>query len=276
MSVLYGSNASVSGVVTLSEFLLRKFSDAKPDYFSNAAGGAVRGCGNVDWDGELTAMGYLPPTGLFPGERFNFSGALTTTGTIIAGYARTTELMIDAPVSKPGEYVMYRAKFGGDPSSAGEALTATAGNQSDAAALNYYCASAAGLKVATVAVPNVEHMRLTITADVEPYVDTTTGGLYRRGAGNLDWSFTYRAKFGAWSEVPTVDQISQIQMYVTATLFWDLKWGRFTEPYVVRVEPRARLPITADITCKMSGWYGGNKGYIKTPEAVPVLKWGTA
>lgn len=286
MGILYGHDANVNGVNTMGSFSIKQFSDVQPVVASNTLSGNFRGCGNVDWEGEIMAYGYLPPyTTMFPGMRFAFSGTLgkdetgvTGDHVLVAGYARVLRWIIEGKVSQPGGYWTWTAEIGADPASGIQALAFSGATQSDATITSpaFFCVSSGALKLDTVPQDNITWMRLVIEAPVDPYVDTGLPGLYRRGKGNIDWHLMYRQRVANFSEFPAVDTVKQVQMFTTASLNYDLKFGKFSHPFDIKVEPKSKLPIEGTVVAQMTSSSGATPGYIKLPYSGTPCAWGTA
>lgn len=263
MTVLYGNRLAINGVAMTEQFALELSSDSQPSVDSASSGGSYRPCGNQDWQVTYRAKGGTPA--VFPNDRFLFEGVLATDGRRAYGYLRTKQIEVNVMGSEKGAYVWHTVTAGGAPTAANEVLQFDGTAVTDAAVTTATCAAGLGLEIDDVAEDNVEWMRLRIGASFEPFVDSGLSGWYQRQAGNIDWLFTYRRKFGDWAELPECDQISDIKMYVSSDTYWTLRWGRFTRPLAVEIAAEDRLPIAATCLAQMTGAYASNLGYIKDP-----------
>ena len=272
MSILTGRKMAINNVGKLYEFGLQHISDAEGTVDSSTQGGTDRACGNSDWRGYYVAYGYLPL--LFPNDTFDFKGAIdddSDNGTICAyATARCTKIEINFPVGLPGGYIWHRAEFGNDDE---DGLQFSGATITDAHTGERECAHGLYLTLGSTAQANVEWMKLVISQNAEPTVDSSSPSVYRREKGDIDWALSWQRKFGAFSDLPTLHAVYAIKVYCGTSSYWGLNYGRITQsPIFQHNRQRDRRPLVGVCVAEMCAWNGTDFGSI-TPPGGGAAKW---
>jgi hypothetical protein len=264
MSVITARNFQISTdgttVSTASKGRILRVSEAGPAHASNFKGGTGRGCGVGDWQGYFMAYGHTPP--LFPNDTFTLVCSLDNTNSA-SGDAICTGIDIVVPnePERDGKnYVFYRVYFG----AMGADLTfGSSPPSTDVSQAAMFCASGLPLKLDNVAEDEIIRSELRIRAAAPRYAKDT--GWYSRTAGNLDWELDYRRRISSLGSLPAIGTLKVVKQYVTAALFWELSWGRVTEPFDVEIDRESNAIVAASVKLEMSAYYGTSYGHINNP-----------
>lgn len=256
MSVISGLAGRINGQSTVGRWSISHTADLQPIIASNTKGAPVRVTGNSDWTGTYEAWGHTP--GLFPGELFQFQGSIDgangadsgASGAIVDSVAIEWDIAAGAPIK-------HTVSF-----SANAALTlgadVVAVDSTDPAAF-----TTVGTKLNIVnSIPDsptnadlddVTSMTLTITADNKAYASSSTAGVMKRVAGNLDATVSITALTDDWSTLPQINDIRSLKLFVNATEFWLIEYVIFAELTDMEVN-REGDPVGATMTANFTGF----------------------
>ncbi|HUT59180.1 MAG TPA: hypothetical protein VNA25_15130 [Phycisphaerae bacterium] len=254
MGVVSGIAAAVNGVSTARGWQITYKGDPKAYVASNTKAGPGRLPGNTDWSGSYAAYGHTPP--VVPGESFTFLGSVDgATGAGGTALVDSITLTIDI---EGGSVIAYSVAF-----SAADALTlGIAAVVADAEDPDAY--SAVGRTVTYVAagseagawttLANVRTVTITLTASNMAYVSSTTAGVTKRLAGNFDASIAISIYEGDLSAVIEPHTVYAIRVYVTAALFWDIRWMIFSDASGIDVNREQPNLVSYTANAQFTGW----------------------
>lgn len=275
MGVHSGKFGVLNGRSTVRNWAINEESTNPKFVASNTRGGSGRRNGINSWSGSLATYGHAP--GIMPKDIAAFLGYTGPDSDILAGTGpRATGNIICDSLALNWNWTN------------GEILNAVA-NFSGHLGLGWTMAGAAITDVTVPDVPEVTgtlfeysangtdwfeitdlvSAALTIIAENQSYVNSSTGGETGRKAGNIDWTLALvqqNLDRGVTLGFDKGDDI-QIRGYVDAVDFWLLKWGKvknFTN-LTVDIETGAIMQRTVNI--EMNGFVGGVVGGITLPGA---------
>jgi hypothetical protein len=106
-----------------------------------------------------------------------------------------------------------------------------------------------------------------------PYSSSSVPGKMRRKKSYLDWRVLIDCYVDDWANLPTLQDNVVINLYTTASLSWELKWGRIIglDDIGAHVEEAELLHVA--ITAVMQGSDGSSLGWVKNPAS--TQKWPT-
>jgi hypothetical protein len=236
--------------------------------------------GPQDWTGTYESQGFLPAK--MPGDTFTFTGSYDGSTGVVG------PVMVDSVVirinQETGEPIGHTVSFSGTGLPVLGVAVAT-----DATTPVVYSsvgliikASDASAAESFVEIEDVRSVTLTISRANTPYTSSSTvtaGQAYvGRLAGPWDFSLSYSVFEGDPSVLLTLGDVHHFQVYVTSTLYWDLKWARISEVSDIEADSEGNI-VGATQNAEMEGYTEVesatvlSEGYIKTPEAVPVTIW---
>ncbi len=227
MSVISGKNGAVNGSSTVRTWSINSSADLQKFVASNTAGGAGRLDGNFDWSGSYAAYGHTPD--VLPGEGFTFTGSLDgTNGVTGTAIVDTCEITIDI---EAGGIIEHTVNF-----SSNGALTKGSAAATDVTVADPPSAIGCKIELGTVAaspvwseVGDIRTITISLEADNQSYVSSSTASQTLRKAGNIDASISYTFYEGDPANFPAEGTVTAIRAYVTSVLFWEFKWMRFAE-----------------------------------------------
>jgi hypothetical protein len=273
MAVRWGDEAVIDGASVVRQWQVDYNEEENPYAATDTKGGTDFQCGNLDWTGAYAAYGGTPLK--FPGESLAFKGeAAGDLG--CSGTAITERVQVLWNQAK-NDYISHIVYFGGN----GDLFLGGVGALSDASVPSeMYCSGDAHIKLDGAALSNVQGAMLDLSArhgrppgqiGNPPYA---TGGKVRRVKGRIYWT--------AWvdvladpnfSQLPQPRSIYELQMYTTATKYWDLNYARVLRLENMGANTEDTELIKVRIHLAMKGIYGSVYGSIIDPEG--VTKWPT-
>lgn len=275
MSVIKGFGGAVDGVDTVRNWKIASSQDLQRYVASNTKGGSARLAGNGDWNGTYDSYGFLPDK--MPGDSFTFGGSLDGTNGV-TGEAMVKEVVIVVDV-EAGTIISHVATF-----ESNGALTLGAVAATDVTVPSPPSSIGCKLELSEVLatpsfseVNDVRTMTLTITRSNAPYVSSSTAGGTKRVAGNWDFTFNYTVYEGDPANLIAAGAIKHVKMFVTNTLFWELKWVRYADVSDVECDIEGEGLVGATQNTSMHGYTDvattPTEGYIKTPATSPATIW---
>jgi len=273
MSVISGKNGVVNGSAEVRDWSITSEADLQAYVSSATKGGTSRTAGNEDWNGTYNAYGHTPVR--MPGEFFAFLGSIDKLVGVDSGASGAivdqVEIRIDI---EAGAIIDHSVNF-----SANAVLTFGAAVASDATVPAP--PSSKGTKIQTAAAigspvfTNILDYRtctITITSDNNVYVSSESAGQVKRTAGNIDFSVSYSVYADDFSNanVPPVNTVANLRVFVNATQFWDLKWVRYGDASDMGANIESADNVAATLNVMMEGYTDvastPTEGFIKKPD----------
>lgn len=277
-SVLSGVGGAIDGSGTVRKWTMVASAAAIKWVASGSKQGASRVAGPRDWSGTYDAYGFLPAR--MPGDAFTFTGSFDATN----GW--TGPAIVDSVTinwnHETGDPISHTVAF-----SSNGAVTLGAAAATDVTVPEAPPSVGCILKAATpdpgvyAEILDIRSATLTITRENTPYSSSSTvdGGEARtkRVAGPWDFTFSYSLYEGDPALLIEPNAVRQFQVFVNATLFWELKWARAVDLSDVEVDHETGALIGATQNFEMEGFTDvagtQTEGFIKTPEVSPVTVW---
>lgn len=254
MPVHTGILGAVNGVSTCRGWRINEKADNKAYTASNTKGGTGRKKGNVDWSGSFSQYGYTPAR--LPGATFTFTGydgADTASGPAICESAD-----INCGI-KDGGYLDSVVNFAGNG-----ALAWAAGSASDLTVPDP--PSVIGCKANWNAADiDVTGWKLSLKSGNPTFVTAASLGSVQRAAGNKDASGSLDVAVNTLAGLPRKGDVAELKLYVTAALFWHLKWAIIDSVEPV-VEIENNTVVGATLNFSKNGFQAGAAGFIKAPD----------
>lgn len=263
-NTITGAGGVVNGIAAIEDWALDVTQEVQEYFASSTDGAPGKVPGNDDWKGRFNALGFLPAS--LPGTALSFVGSID--GSVGASGPTLVASNRIAWDIKAGTLITHLTEF-----EANGALAKGAAVASDVTIPDPASSKGTKLDFGGTVQDNVQTMELVITSENMPYVDSGTDGDTFRKPGNLNLTASYVAGFSDYDQLPDEGDIVLAKMYCTATLFWEIKWLIVQEITNVVISPKTNEIVAATINLGFTGFSGGAKGYIKTPEAVPVTFW---
>lgn len=259
---LSGKSGVVNGVDGIELWSLDVTAELHKHFLSNTQGGPLTVKGNTNWRGRWEAPGHTPAVLPAAGFTFlgSFDGSVGAEGPALADSARISWDL------EGGRLIRNVVEFG-----ANGVLSRGAAVASDVSTPGRFTSKGMQLKIDSSAEDNVRTMELMLSADNKPYNDSGTLGDTKRRAGNFDCTASYSRYCSAYSQLPTEGTIIEVQMYVTDTLYWHIKWLMVEGITDVQVNRQTGDLIAATVGLSFTGFdAAGATGFVKTPAAATV------
>lgn len=249
MSVISGKDGAVNGQPIVRSWSLAHSADIKSMVASNTQSGSVTLPGNENWSGSFVQYGHIPS--LIPGESFVFTGSVDgATGAYGEARVSTVTIAWGHEAGEPiGMVIAFQAN--------GE-LTLGAAVASDTDDFDNVESSVGVLvKLATPGgsfdpLDDVRSAQLVLTAANKEYRSSSTEGHTKSEEGPWDWALTIDMYSGALlSELPAVNEVKGIQLFVNATEYWELLWGRVGEMTNIQVNPETGDLVSGSLNMSM-------------------------
>lgn len=267
-----GINAAVDGVSTARGWEVSYTADTQKYVASNTDGGPGREDGNKDWSGSYTAYGHTPA--VWPGESFTFlgseDGAVGVSGTAIVD---TITINIDF---ESGAIIDYTVNFSAD----GALTLNAAAVVADATMPAAYTSIGRKVQLKAIGgayadVDDVRTVTITLSAENQSYVSSSTSGWVRRNAGNFDATLSLSIYESDLSALILPNSIYSVKVYVTAAAFWEFEWIKFGEASGVTVDREGAGHIAYTANGAFTGFAevtgSMTQGFIKNPAV--ATKW---
>jgi hypothetical protein len=269
LNVIGGKNGAVDAVNTVGMWTVTYEGNPFEYHASNTAGASGQLCGNKDWSGSYEMLGTAPITAHMPGASFTFIGSVDGNSASAAdkgctGTARVDSIVVTAPIAAGGP-VTTTVNF-----SANGALTVGTAIAVDTTVPQPPEAKLAFLDIGGATVDGVQSITMTITADNKPYV---SGGETLRIEGNFTVTLSYDVLEGDYATLPAPGDELIVKFYVTASLFWHLKWMHVENLTDLKADIASNEIVGATVNTKFNGFVSGVVGWIDTP--TPSDWWGT-
>lgn len=279
MGVHSGKFGVIDGVSTMRNWQIADVMTAKRFYASNTQGGAGRRKGIREWTGSFAQYGAEPL--YLPGETFDFAGYTAPDNDTLAGVGTVYEgtVMVDNIAItwdwRNGELLSMVTNFSGDG-----VLTITDADTALSDATFPDPPEVAGTKVQMGTnptyndVPNLATAVLTLTAENQSYVnsscyDAGSGHVWtKRKMGNVDWTLalTIDETVRTGTGIPLINGSEEWKLFINATEFWHLKWGRVENWTGINVDIESAAIIGGTVNIGMDGHDGSSAGSIILPD----------
>lgn len=235
MGVHSGKFGVINGRTAIKNWTLNDVLESQKYIASNTRSGVGRESGIRDWSGSFVQYGHSPVTA--PGSDFAFLGFTAPdddeetggTGETYAGTAIVDSIVLNWNW-EASELLTITTNFSGN----GVLTTSTGSQLSDViiAVPDPTCGTKIQWLNGTVMTEwaNLTNAVLTITADNKPYVNSSSflsQECWRlRQRGNLDFTLAITEQSTTRANLPDIGDNVELNLYVDATLFWDLKWAK--------------------------------------------------
>ncbi len=245
-----GRNWSIAPVANVTEF-----ADSGTD-------GAVALVDGVkDWSGNFSAYGHTPLA--LPGADFTFTGSIDgTNGATGPAIADGFDLTLNQETMAPIECVV---NFSGD----GALTLGLAGGSAGAAALPLTADGDCIINIGSDI--DVRSSKLSLSCDNKAYNDTSTDGVMKREAGRWSGTISWSRYVDTFASLGTVGAVVTVKLYVTAALFWEIKFARYVGPSDITVDRETGELISATENLTFTALNAaGAIGSIKTPATATI------
>jgi hypothetical protein len=257
---LTGLKMAINGVGGAMKWSISEKADENKIVTSDSNGATDRVNGNTDWSGDYQALGYSPAA--LPGESFDGQFSIDgTQGRSGMAMVDSVEIVIDQEGNKPVEHTV---KFSADGA-------LTTGNVEVVIGTPTAKFMSKGLKVSMSAdgssftdLERVRKVTLTLSAENSKIADSDTNGSYERLPGVRDWTASIDCYVINASALPRPNDIRVLRIYVTADLYFELKWGKFLDPGNLQVDASG-TPVAVTLQCSMAAINGTTLGSVKLP-----------
>jgi hypothetical protein len=272
MGVISGFGGAVNGAESVRNWSITETADTQAVVASNTKGGTTRGPGNTDWSGSYSAYGHTPD--VMPGEVFTFAGNMNN-GKGATGTAIVDEVSLTINI-ETGAIIEHSVNF-----SANGALTFGTVAATDASVPCPPTSIGCKVQLATPAgspsfadLEDVRTVTLTLTRANAAYVNSETSGGTRRTKGNLDFTLAITVHTDDANDLPDVNLVRSVRIFVNATEYWELNWVRFSEISGVEVDIEGAGIVGATLNASMQGFTSISdvctEGSIITPDEVTI------
>jgi hypothetical protein len=240
--------------------------------------GRVRTQGISDWNGSFAQ--YQGEPVVMPGETFAFSGYTAPSddvygsdGKIYAGNAIVDSVVITWNW-QANENLSLAVNF-----SANGPLVVSDGFHDDTTVELPQSACPlkiqTGVALAEVDWENITQAVLTITADNQTYVNSSTNCQTQRVAGPIDWNLAITEQ--EEDQLYALSSDHRILLFTDATAYWELEWGHIVAYNNLTVDRQTGAIISKVCNIAMNGSDGTSLGVIKKPsETLPTSWWPVA
>lgn len=263
MSIVSGRWGVVNGQKFVQAWQVDDNSDTKETVNSVTKAGKHRLPGINSWTGSFESNGAIPVN--MPGDLISFTGyigpdnnVVGSTGVTASGQAMIERISITWNWAT-GDVLKTSTEFQGHLG-----LTYADGQAAifDTSSINYY--GSKQIPTPTVQVnntggfvnwPNLTQLTLTISNEIQPYVNSSTGGWIGRLAGIWDLDITATEQ-EVLRSLFQKDDILELKLPVdtTFTNFWDIKWGHVKSFTNIRVDRETGTIITQNVDIPWSAF----------------------
>lgn len=273
MAIHGGAKGVVDGVSAVRNWQISD--DGQLSRFVNSATalGSGRRKGIQQWNGNYACHGAVPAH--FPGEFFTFLG-YTAPDDNVSGVGLTYggEAVVDAIGINwdwaSGNVIEHSLGFSGHL-----ALTATA---ADTEVLDATVSDPEPVGVTKIAysangsdftdLTDLTQASLQIQAANSSYVNSSTASGTGRIAGPIDWTASINIESSVMGHGLTKFNDYVWRFYVTATTYYELKWGQVKGYTGLVINPETGQVISHTINIEMNATKSAALGFIKKPGAV--------
>lgn len=261
MGVETALSMAIDGETTARVATINNTRELTPYVGSGSSAGTGRKCGVKDWRGTGMAYGHTP--GVFPGDSFTLTYSFDgTNGYTGSAYCEQIDVIIDVEKGRYIENAVHCSRNG--------ALTSGAAAATDSSVPDPPCPESLSVKLDSTAQDDVRFMQLMIRCPGKKYVSSDTAGGRQRKRGAIDARLTYRVYNILPSALPVPGTNYLVNVMVTATLSWELKWMR-CESVEHMADHESDEPVSAEVVMSFNNSDGTSLGWIKNP--AEATKW---
>lgn len=255
MGAISGVGGAVDGVACVRKWSISSTADLKAFACSATDGATSRVPGNTDWSGSYDAYGPLPAH--FPGESFTFTGDMGN-GKGATGDAMVDQTEINWDI-EGAEVISHTVAF-----SSNGALTLGVSVAADATIAAPYASVGTMVSIfapgatyvpGTDDIDDVKNMTLTMTAANPTYADSATGGVVKRGVGNIDLSGSYEINVDDPTAIIVPNAIHAIRFWVDATEYWEILCGIFGDASNFEVDREGPSIVSCQQNFSLQAYY---------------------
>lgn len=267
-----GKYGVVNGQETVREWTITDNLSLTRYVASNTLIGSGRKNGIRAWSGSFSQYGHKPT--LLPNDVFAFRGYTAPTdpgvspaGLVYFGQARVSQVAVTWNWES-NEIISTETQFTGHLALATEHET-----EVDISVPDPLTPSGTKIEADDVEIPNLTTATLTLTADVQTYVNSSTHitGHTWTGVRNgpIDWTLAVTMQdVRRGAPVPTIGSDSELKLYVDDTDFWLLEWGQLGDITGISVNRESGAIIQQTLNFAMNGFNDGEVGQIVLPGEV--------
>jgi hypothetical protein len=283
MGVITGIGAAISGLSCLEQFRITTSGVDNAVACSGSGGGVVRGDTNYDWEGVAVGYGHTPPK--MPGALFTFTGSdRAGQGWQSAANGAIVDKVRIFCNPLEAELFYYHLYFKANGSLTPGAYSATSGT-----APAGISSKERAIVIDGNPVMGSNYWNLEIDGNLpEPLWTPSSGGwpvraptdytaLGTASPGNIDATIVWRQHYNTMSDLVVIGAANEYHLYVTASLYWSIKWARVLEiptQYVIRNKGNRPDWVGAQCKAQFSGYESSTKGHIMYPAG--TYYWGSA
>lgn len=253
MSVISGKDGAVNGHANVKNWRISYKAETQAYGASGMSGGTSRLAGNKDWSGSFEALGHTPT--VVVGDSFTFTGSFDGSKGA-TGPAIVESITIDCDI-EGGGIIGHTVEF-----SANGDLVLGAAAATDSVVPDPPTAIGAKVALATPSatpsftdIPDVRKWSLTMRATNPSYVSSDTAGQTKRVQGRFDCDLSidvYTDDF-ADATLPEVNDVKHVRLFVSSSIYWDIKWARFGEVSNVECDIESHNPVAGTLNAAMDG-----------------------
>lgn len=265
MGVHSGRFGVVNGVSTVGSWQITDGGVLAPAVASNTAFGTARKPGIEEWSGSYKLFGTQPAAGQMPGDSISFIGYMAPdndaygAGQEYSGTAFIKQFTMNWNWAG-GDILNMNIDFDGhlalvQTPATGPHLDATLPNFNQVPGTKFAFATDAAPTVFTD-ITDLVSATFTLTNSIQPYVNSSTFITDRvwtgRKAGIFDWTVSWTEQNVDRSRFKKGDNLA-LKLYVTASTFWLLKFGRVKDFTNIVVDRETGKIIQQTVNLEMSG-----------------------
>lgn len=277
MAAIKGYQGAVNGVSAVVKWEIDQEASRNPAANSATENSVNELEGITDWKGYYVAHGHTPASN--PNDALTFKGTIDQGGTITNATAEGTaiverwQIAWDWANNRP---IIHQVQFGGNGT-----LSFSTTSIEDNGDPAWYMPCGLPVKIATPAaeptyaeLTDVISGALSYWAEVEPYANSSTSNETRRAAGNKQWAVDLAVHVDDTSAMEALDGQKGVQLFVTATTYWQAEWVTWKKVGPLSVEVQGRELIAVHYRGMGSSWVDVSgtwtKGALTNPATTDV------
>jgi len=252
MGVLSGIGGAVDGEACVRTWTIATTADVQNAVCSASKQGTIVIDGNEDWSGSFTQYGHTPNR--MPQDSFTFTGSIDgSNGAVGTAIVDSVEITIDI---EAGAIIGIVTNFSGNGAVTLGAAVASDSTTPDPAT-SIGCKVEVGTMVGSpvwTEITDVRTVTITITADNQSYVSSSTAGKTKRTAGNISAAIAVTVYEDDFADLPAVNSDARMRVYVNATEFWLFEFVRFGEASDLTVDRETAALVGATLNASWTGF----------------------
>lgn len=271
MTVHSGKFGAIGSKSAIQNWTINDTSVLPTNVTSGSKFGRIRNPGVRSWNGSFNQL--LAEPGALPGDAISFQGFTAPTTDVggAAGITYAGNIVISQATINwdwtSGAHINSQLSFVGDgqlTSSSTAVTDATVPDPKEVCGtkIEYSTNGSAWTELA-----NCASATLTLSCDVQAYVNSSTGCWTGQRSGPLDWNASITVQDNIRTG-PAIGSDYYWRFYVDGTLFWLMKWGTVREYSNINVNVETGAIISHTIGIDMNGAVGGVLGQVRSPALV--------